>query len=147
VEQAEADAVWARVTDIQSWISKNDSGGLVLKATLPDSAVEELISRAEQEAKSEKAVCAVIAQLGVGIVHFCLMSEISIDFKSALIRRLREATEALGGALIIERCPLPIKQQFDIWGTPGSDFGLMKKMKLVWDPKETLSPGRALGRM
>jgi glycolate oxidase FAD binding subunit len=147
VDPAEADAVWTRVTDIQSWISTTFPGGLILKATLPDSAVEELISRAEQEAKAEKAVCAVIAQLGVGIIHICLMSEISTEFQSALIRRLREATEALGGALIIERCPLPIKQQFDIWGTPGSDFGLMKKMKTVWDPKETLSPGRSLGRM
>ncbi|MBI4164701.1 MAG: FAD-binding oxidoreductase, partial [Acidobacteria bacterium] len=107
VDPAEADALWTRVTDIQSWISASFAGAIVLKATLPDSAVEELISRAEQEAKAEKAQWAVVAQLGVGIVHLCLMSEISTELQAALIRRLREATAALGGALIIERCPLP----------------------------------------
>ena len=147
IDPVEADSVWARVTDIQPWISKTIPGALVLKATLPDSAVEELMSRAEQEAQAEKAECAAIAQLGVGIVHLCLMSETSTELQAALIRRLRAATEALGGVLIIEHCPLPIKQQFDIWGNPGSDFALMKKMKSVWDPKETLSPGRSLGRM
>ena len=147
VDSAEADRAWTRATDIQSWISQDSPGAVVLKATLADSAIEELISRAEQEAAAEKAECAVIAQLGVGIVHFCLMSEMGTDAQVALIRRLRAATESLGGALIIERCPLAIKQQFCIWGTPGSDFALMKKMKSVWDPKDTLSPGRGLGRI
>lgn len=147
VDPAEAEADWKRLTDIQSWILEKFPGALVLKVMLPDSAVEELISRAEQDAAAEKSECAVIAQLGVGIVHICLMSEIGVESQAALIRRLRAASEALGGALIIEGCPIPIKQQFDIWGTPGSDFALMKQMKSVWDPKETLSPGRGLGRI
>jgi glycolate oxidase FAD binding subunit len=147
VDSAEVDRVWARATDIQSWITQDFPGAVVLKATLPDSAIEELISRAEQEAAAEKAECAVIAQLGVGIVHFCLLSETAVESHAALIRRLCAATESLGGALIIERCPLAIKQQFDVWGRPGSDFALMKKMKLVWDPQGTLSPGRGLGQV
>jgi len=34
-----------------------------------------------------------------------------------------------------------------VWGTPGSDFALMKKMKGVWDAKGILSPRRGLGYM
>ncbi len=147
VEPAQAESVWARVTDMQSWLSKEFPGAAVFKVTLPDSASEELVSRAVQEAEGEKVQCAIAAQLGVGIVRICQLNELSIEGQAGLIRRLRAATEALGGALIIERCPREIKEQFDIWGTPGSDFALMKKMKSVWDPISTLSAGRYLGRL
>lgn len=145
VDSAEADLLWARASDMQSGLPPDDPGALVMKAALPDSAIEELISRADQEATAEKAECAVIAQLGVGIIRFCILYGPVAAAQAGLIRRLRAATEALGGALIIERSPLAVKEQFDVWGTPGSDFELMKKMKSVWDPKDTLSPGRGLG--
>ena len=145
VDSTEADAAWARSSDPRSWLAPDDPSALVIKATLPDSASEEFVSRVEQETAAEKTGCAVIAQLGVGIIHVCIPSGLSREAQIGLIRRLRAATEALGGALIIERCPLSVKEQFDVWGTPGSDFALMKKMKSVWDPRDTLSPGRGLG--
>jgi len=147
VEPAQADAAWARVTDVEPWVSKDFPGALVLKATLPDSAVEEWVSRAEQEAQGEKAQCAIIAQLGVGIARLCMLSGLEAELQSALIRRLRAAAESLGGALVIERAPRAVKDQFDVWGSFGSDFAVMKKMKQVWDPQGTLSPGRMLGHL
>jgi glycolate oxidase FAD binding subunit len=147
VESAQADLIWERATNLHSWKLQEIPGAVVLKATLPDSAVEELVSRAEQDAAAEKCDCAAIAQLGVGIAHFCLMTELTTDTQAALLRRLRAAAESLGGALVVERAPLPIKQQMDVWGTPGSDFTLIKKMKAVWDPQGVLSPGRGLGRV
>ncbi len=145
VEPAQAESAWARLTDVESWDSKDFA--LVLKATLPDAASEELVSRAVQEAEGEKAQCVAVAQLGVGIVRIGLLSALTVEAQTGLIRRLRAATEALGGRLIIERCPPAIKEQFDVWGEPGSDFALMNKMKQVWDPKGTLSPGRFLGHV
>lgn len=145
VDPAEADLFWGRASDMQSGLMPDDPGALVMKATLPDSGVEELISRAEQEAKAEKTEWTVIVQLGVGIIRFGILGGPAAAPQAGLIGRLRAATEALGGVLIIERCPLAIKERFDVWGTPGSDFALMKQMKQVWDPKGVLSPGRGLG--
>ena len=147
VEPAQADVIWARVTDLESWLTKDFPGALVLKATLPDAASEELVSRAVQEAEGEKARCAIFAQLGVGIVYICFLSEFAVDAQAGLIRRLRAATEAFAGALVIECCARAIKEEFDVWGAPGSDFALMKKLKAVWDPGSVLSPGRYLGRL
>jgi glycolate oxidase FAD binding subunit len=147
VETEVAETVWTRATDLQSWVPSLTPGAVILKATLPDSASEELMSRAEQEAESEKVGLAVFAQLGVGVVHFCLLAEVAASQSAGMIRRFRDAAEGLGGALIVERCPPDIKESLDVWGTPGSDFNLMRKMKETWDPKGTLSPGRFLGRL
>jgi glycolate oxidase FAD binding subunit len=147
VEIERAERFWACVTDLPSCVHGISPGAVILKATLPDSACEELISRAEQEAESENVELAVFAQLGVGIVRFWILSELASPVMTALIRRLRAATEGLGGALIVERCPPDIKARLDVWGIPGSDFALMRKMKETWDPRGTLSPGRFLGTL
>jgi glycolate oxidase FAD binding subunit len=147
VETERAENLWARATDLQSWVPGITPDAVILKATLPDSASEELISRGEQEAVSEKAGLAVFAQLGVGIVRFCIISELASPAMAELIGRLRAATEALGGALIVERCPVSVKESMDVWADPGSDSALTRKMKETWDPKGTLAPGRFLGRL
>ena len=147
VEGGQAEEVWTRVTDLAAWAAGPSPGAALLKATLPDSAIEELISRAEQEAEGETVRLAAVAQLGVGVAHFCVLSEMAPPAIADFIRRLRAAAEALGGALIVERCPLGVKEAMDVWGAPGSDFALMGKMKATWDPKGTLAPGRFLGRL
>ncbi len=147
LESSGAEAVWARIADLRAWVGDVCPRNVILKATLPDSASEELISRAEQEAVGEKAQLAGFAQLGVGIAHLCILSELAPSALIGLICRLRDATEGLGGALIIERCQPEVKQELDVWGTPGDDFAVIRKMKETWDPKGVLSPGRYLGRI
>jgi glycolate oxidase FAD binding subunit len=142
-----AESVWTRISDLQSWMPSRSPGVVILKALLPDASSEELMSRAEQEAENDKALLASFAQLGVGVLHLCLLSEAATPAISGLIRRLRSATESLGGVLIVERCHWDIKDRVDAWGSPGDDFAVMKKIKETWDPKGTLSPGRFLGRL
>ena len=145
VESAEAEAAWARLTDLRTCLPELSAEAIILKATLPDSASEELISRAEQEAEGEKAKLAAVAQLGVGIVLLSVLSQHAAPTMVSMIRRLRDAAQALGGALVVERCPLEIKTELDVWGAPGNDFELMRKLKALWDPKGILAPGRFLG--
>jgi len=143
----EAENVWTRISDLQSWLPGRSAGAVILKALLPDASSEELMSRAEQEAENDKAQLAGVAQLGVGVLHLCLLSEAATPAILGLIRRLRSATEGLGGVLIVERCLWDIKDRVDVWGSLGDDFAVMKKVKETWDPKGTLSPGRFLGRL
>ncbi|MFB3920135.1 MAG: FAD-binding oxidoreductase [Terriglobia bacterium] len=141
----EAEEVWARLTDFRTWLREQFPRLAILKATLPDSASEEFISRAEQEAESEKARSACFCQAGVGIAHVCLLAaEFDPQFL-ALIGRLRKAAHEFGGALVVEGAPLEVKKQLDVWGPVGDDFATMKKMKALWDPDGILSPGRSVG--
>jgi len=146
VDTEASDIVWGRITDLHSWAAL-DAKAVILKVTLPDAASEEWVSLAQQEADGEKAKLAAFAQLGVGIVHGCLLNEIAVPALVGLVNRLRDRARTLGGALIVERCPAELKEQLDVWGTPQDDLGIMRKLKATWDPKGTLAPGRFLGRL
>ena len=137
-----ADVAWNRVADLARWLQPKYRDVTVLKAALPLVATEEFLSRAQQEAESEKLPLATFAQLGVGIVHLCASQEILSPNLAAWISRLRKAATDLKGTLVIEQCAAELKSQVDVWGAQGDDLGAMRKLKTAWDPQAVLSPGR-----
>jgi glycolate oxidase FAD binding subunit len=143
----DAETAWTRASDLESWLPGQSPGVVILKAVLPDAASEELLSRAEQEAENEKIPLAGFVQLGSGVLHLCLLSEAAAAIASHLITKLRGAAESLGGVLVVERCPLDLKERLDVWGETRDDFAVMRKIKETLDPKGTLSPGRFLSRL
>jgi len=145
LESAQAPACWLRIYDFHSWVLEKFLGAVILKVTLPDAASEEFLSRAFQEAENDKVGLASFTQLGVGILHLCLLETESAAKLVALLRRLRVAAQDLGGALMLERCHWDIKSRVDVWGPAGDDFALMDKVKAAWDPKGILAPGRFVG--
>jgi len=145
LQSDEADGVWSRLTDFRPWLREFFPRPVVLKATLPDSASEEFLSRAQQEAENDKVQSAGFCQVGVGIVHVCLLGAESEAAFVELIGRLRAAAQEFGGALVVEDAPVEVKKQLDAWGPAGDDFAVMKKLKALWDPKGILSPGRFVG--
>lgn len=60
------------------------------------------------------------------------------------LRKLRSSLEPAGSFVILQ-CPPEIKQQIDVWGTPGDALPLMRRVKEQFDPKGTLTPGRFVG--
>jgi glycolate dehydrogenase FAD-binding subunit len=89
------------------------------------------------------AGASVVSEPTLGSVHgsWTDTPPVSAPDVSAL-RRL--ATEA-GGALVIERASVDLKQAADVWGEPRGDFGLMRRLKDQFDASGTLSPGRFVG--
>jgi FAD/FMN-containing dehydrogenase len=63
---------------------------------------------------------------------------------AATIRSLRQRAVEAGGALVIERAPVELKQAADVWGEPRGDFALMRRLKEQFDAAGTLCPGRFL---
>jgi glycolate oxidase FAD binding subunit len=116
-----------------------------LKAALPIATGEEFLGHAQQQAEAERIPVASFAQVGVGIIHFCLLQEKLTAGLEGLISRTRKAAVDLGGTLVIEHCPTQLKGRLDVWGAAGDDFEAMRKMKSAWDPKGILVPGRFVG--
>lgn len=145
VPSDEGEEIWSRLTDFRPWLRELSQRLTVLKASLPDSASEEFLSRAQQEAENDKVQSAGFCQVGVGVVHVCLLGAESDAALVALIGRLRAAAQEFGGGLTVEDAPVEVKKQLDVWGPAGDDFAVMKKMKALWDPKGILSPGRFVG--
>lgn len=145
---------WDRVTDAAALLGDGNPNIVALKAMLPIASGEAFIELIAGEAKKLGAGCACVCQNGSGILRACLIpgaageaelpEPLLRDFAAGLSRLRAQALER-GGALVIERCSPGLKKHVDVWGPPGSDFTLMHKLKNLWDPKGTLSPGRFVG--
>ena len=59
-------------------------------------------------------------------------------------RRLR--LPALGKS-VVEFAPQAFRETFELWPEPGSDFGMMKKVKEMFDPQGLLNRRRVYGRI
>lgn len=52
-----------------------------------------------------------------------------------------------GGLAVLERLPLDIKRDMDVWDDLGGALAVMRRMKDAFDPKGLLNPGRFAGRI
>ncbi len=48
---------------------------------------------------------------------------------------------------VIEFAPQSYREKNELWRAPGTDFAIMKKIKLMFDPQELLNRGRLYGRI
>jgi glycolate oxidase FAD binding subunit len=65
------------------------------------------------------------------------------DFQS-LLTRMSAAVGSLGGNVVIRRCSSDWKPRLPVWGRSPASLELMRKIKIEFDPKNLLSPGRTL---
>lgn len=137
-----AESCWERISDFDATARRASPQPLILKAAVPIAATESFIEQAASESESPRVIARFLAHNGI----VCVSGEQheSADF-SGWIASLRAIASRLGGTLVVERCAAELKKQIDVWGPPGDDFGLMRKLKELWDPKGVLSPGRFVG--
>lgn len=124
----EADAAWAAVANF-------DEQDVRLRLSVPLSAAP---------AEFEKAVltqqeCVATADIGAGIIRMSFNT--GADSAVDKINRLRAGVVAANGTLVVERAAAEVRRQSGVWGDMGSTAGLMRTLKLTFDPKELLNPG------
>jgi glycolate oxidase FAD binding subunit len=66
---------------------------------------------------------------------------------AALVERARETAGRFGGFVVVEAAPHSYKREHDVFGSPASDFAIMRRLKEEFDPKRILSSGRFVGRL
>lgn len=122
---------------------------LVCKAAARPSQAALLIEGIEAAGKSSNVVPLVVSHLTAGIVYsvWRLPAGEDPDRGLSIVNDLRRAASELGGTMVVEACPRPLKETFDVWGEPGSDFSLMQRIREQFDPEGILSPGRFLGKL
>jgi glycolate oxidase FAD binding subunit len=64
---------------------------------------------------------------------------------TALVRALRGELSGIEGILTVERCPVAMKPELDLWGGAGETLLLMRQIKAKFDPANVLNPGRFVG--
>ena len=128
-------------------IAQPPSGGIVTKASVLPSRTPELIERVETIGREAPRQPRITCHLTTGIVNSAWPTSDDPEADLQLAISLRQAAASLGGTLVVEAAPTALKQRLDIWGEPGLDFSVMRRLKEQFDPQGILSPGRFLGRL
>ena len=85
----------------------------------------------------------LVAQgVGVGLLGIRAVTE---DDVPRIVRAVRQELAALGGSLVVLRCPPWVKRRVDLWGDAGDALPLMRRVKQQFDPTGVLNPGRFVG--
>ncbi|HXG93067.1 MAG TPA: FAD-binding oxidoreductase [Blastocatellia bacterium] len=126
----ESGSIWLRINE---W---HTLGRIALKVSMPLSAVATKF----EEALQSPFGCVAAADIGTGIIRMAFDADDDLAIK--IVHQLRNNVARVGGAVIIERAPVTVKQRADAWGDVGATAKLMQSIKAKFDPKAILNPGR-----
>ena len=139
------------------WESVRDSGlslrtrfpeSILLKVNVPLSKTPLAFAALEAIAAQERFSCALWGHAGTGILRVALpFSEIGTESGRIIrgIHQMAGKAVEMGGNLVIEAAPVPIKRQVNVWGQEGSDLPIFRQLKSQLDPSSLFNPGRFVG--
>jgi glycolate oxidase FAD binding subunit len=123
--------------------------GVTLKiATLPV-LVWDRLGLVERLAGAKGVAAYILAEAGNGVIRSCLDGQLSPEaWERDIILPLREHVRAEGGSVVVEAAPPALKERLDVWGPiePGV-LGIMKRLKVEFDPRGILNPSRFVDRI
>lgn len=131
----------------QLWqvIREHTRGSVTCKAAILVSQVATYLQQLETICRRHELESAVVAHAGNGILYIELRPVDATRRLVEAIAELRLKAQEARGSLVVERCPVDLKRLISVWGEPGSDFYLMQRLKLQFDPKGTFVRGRFVG--
>jgi glycolate oxidase FAD binding subunit len=122
---------------------------MVVKVSLLISALPAFCQDVQETAVHFDTPWSLIAHAGSGIayVYIPVPSPEAPDVQQLLayLQALEGCVVRCQGRRVVERAPVAVKQQCQVWGPPGDDFALMRAIKASFDPQHRLNPGRFLG--
>ncbi len=124
-----ANPAWHELTDF----APPAEMALSFKAVVPASQVAAFALEAD---RLTQGLLCVHAGNGVLLGHCA---------EAAPVMPLRERAAALGGHLVVTRCPAALKTTDFVWGPPRGDLALMRAVKEKLDPRGVFNPGRYVG--
>ncbi|MBC7924230.1 MAG: FAD-binding oxidoreductase [Bryobacteraceae bacterium] len=123
LRQDDADRLWTAVREFVPRFLAEFPGGAVLRHSTTLSGIADLLRKQTEPA---------LSRAGNGVTWVCI--------EDAANARATKGS-------VVEWAPEPVKRSMDLWPDAGSGFGVMKKVKMMFDPKELLNPGRLYGRL
>jgi glycolate oxidase FAD binding subunit len=122
---------------------------MVVKVSLLMSQLPAFYQEVQAIAAASDSAWPMVAHAGSGIVYVTIpVPHPATPDVEQLLRHLRALEQCVAhcqGRRVIERAPVAVKQQCQVWGPPGDDFALMRAIKASFYPQSSLNPGRFLG--
>ena len=121
----------------------NASNSVICKCTALPAQIGLICDAVFRQAQSADVAATLVVQ-GTGV------AEVRVDTarpqqQMEVIKTLRGELGRLDGTLIVQQCPVSMKEGLDVWGTLKDALPLMQSIKQKFDPARTLNPGRFVG--
>ena len=131
--------------DANFWAALADFGYADAAKPIMSARVSVLPNRVAQvaDAIAQNADAAILAQVGYGMLNAHWFNQ-ELDMGETL-RHARDAVHSAGGSLIVERAPLSVKADVDVWDYNGDSLTIMRGLKAQYDPNRILNPNRFAG--
>jgi glycolate oxidase FAD binding subunit len=143
--EAQGAAAWRTIGDVQARLGMTTEERVVVKIAVPIGKTLELLSSAERLGRRNGWRGAVTAHAGSGIVRAgYLVDGATLESLRDGLRTLRSQAESAEGSLVVETAPAALKRSLDAWGKPPEAAAVMRRLKLEFDPRGLVSPGRFL---
>jgi len=141
---------WLTLGELQESAFRRFPRLVALQLNYPLSAWKTLFELADRTLSQARLNYSMLCHAGNGLTLINLLPvSQGIDDRSlieavgALLGECRKA----GGNLVVQRAPADIKKDLSLWGGPGPDLPLMKRIKAEIDPANLMNPGRFVGAL
>jgi glycolate oxidase FAD binding subunit len=147
----EQERLWSTLGELTRGASGSDAAPdcMIVKVSLLMSALPAFCQDVQETAARFDAAWSIVAHAGSGIayVRIPVSNPEAPDVEQLLasLQALEGCVARCQGRRVVERAPVAVKQQCQVWGPPGDDFALMRAIKASFDPQHRLNPGRFLG--
>ena len=147
----EQERLWSGLSALTRGTSGLDSAPdcMVVKVSLLMSALPAFCQDVQEQATHFDTAWSIVAHAGSGIAYVCIPvphpETPDVERLLAYLQALERCVARCQGRRVVERAPVAVKQQCQVWGPPGDDFALMRAIKASFDPHRRLNPGRFLG--
>ena len=128
--------LWQAMVEFRTW----PDARLTFKANLLSRATAAFCRQADERPEG----LFLQAHAGNGIVLGHVAGEGGLEQAQTLVQDLLTSATAARGNLVLLRCPAAWKKTLPVWGRPGGDAWLMRRVKEAMDPREVFNPGRFL---
>jgi glycolate oxidase FAD binding subunit len=113
-------------------------------ASLPPAALDAFLNATLEMADSLNGRAGIIAHPGFGVAHIGLAG-VGFQAIHTVFDDLTAVVTSLEGHLILEKAPVDVKRDVDVWGPSPPSLELMARLKSEFDPDGVLNPGRFVG--
>ena len=137
--------LWRAMSDF-GWGAGGPSLGI--RASVLPSGVAALAEGLSTLEVSEGAAPAIVAHPAHGTVIASWPGDVeTVPGTLEAVSRARVLAAQSGGHAVVERAPLAVKSEIDVWGGMGGPEQVTRGLKSQYDPAGVLNPGRFAGRI
>jgi glycolate oxidase FAD binding subunit len=137
---------WLHLGELQTTLAERVPRLVALRLNYPLSSWRAIFELADKTLSQIGLKHTLLCHSGSGVALINLLPNGNGDQDGPMIHAvttLLAQCRKAGGNLVVERAPVDLKRALPVWGEPGPDLPLMKKLRLELDPEGLINPGRS----